>query len=201
MERATAAIEDAGGRPLAMATHDERGFTARKREAYIASVHTGEWAFFCDLDEFAQLKPATVARALAGRRPFIYGAWLDRFAAGGRLGEIDPAQRLEAQFPLAGHVRRNLSYVLAPFAPVSHHPQVCRRGRKKLRRALKIDVHHFKWQGNVVGRLKRRLERIEANGQGDSRWARRVRIQLDYLQAHGGANPHDLWHAGSVLGI
>ena len=97
----------------------------------------------------------------------------------------------------------DLVYVIAPFAPRLHHPAACKLGKPYWRRqaAGGARVHHFKWQTNVVPRLRRRLERIAAVGKSRTPWAERVKKMLAHLEVHQGIDPSLLRHAGSVLGI
>jgi hypothetical protein len=205
-------IEAEGGEFLLLGSFKQFKFSAHAREAFIRDQHpAGEWAFFCDLDEFAEITPEFVQEVVAGEKPcsFVEGRWRDRVAAGGKLANIQAEIPLEQQFPLASNGRSlnqrlhfgGPCYVLSPFAPTSHHPNVCRMGRSKRGQSLKVTVHHFKWQANVVRRLERRLRRITRKGKVDSGWAARVRRKLKYLREHDGIQLNWLVEIGSVLGI
>lgn len=208
--RARATIEAEGGVCSAIGVLPSIDFSARHREARIAQVHpAGQWAFFADLDEFAAMTPREVVHVI-GRVPYVAGRWVDRVGPEGKLVDVDRSQPLEQQFPLAGRLRRQWSqgdavFVLSPRAPTSHHPNACRWGKRHwpmnplLDRV--VDVHHFKWQTNVVARLERRLERIAAVGKSRTPWARRVEFMLAHVKQHQGVDPSLLWHVGSVLSI
>jgi hypothetical protein len=182
-------------------------FSARHREATIRMLHPpGQWAFFCDLDEFAEI--SDVRTLIANGAPYVAGRWFDRVGDGGKLLDVREHIRLERQFPCGGELRAHwgmgdLVYVLSPFAPLLHHPQVCRLGKPAWHsgKVPVVRVHHFKWQRNVVPRLRRRLERIAAVGKSNTPWAARVKKMLAHLEAHQGIDPSLLRHAGELLGI
>lgn len=71
-------------------------------------------------------------------------------------------------------------YIAAPFAGYSHHPSACRRGRRTWRKMVHYDLHHFKWQANVVSRLRNRARRVTA--AGIRRQPSHVRRQLEFLK-------------------
>lgn len=204
--RAAETIQAEGGQPQVLGVFASATFSARHREAFIASVHpAGEWSFFCDLDEFAELSPAQVRQATAGTRPYIPGRWVDRVAPGGRLAAVQPLAPLESQYPLSGRLRSiwgmgDAVYVLSPRAPLSHHPNTCPWGRGLWPQPC-IRVHHFKWQANVVRRLEARLERIRRAGKQQTGWGHRVRRMLAHLHEHDGIDRSLLEQAGNVLSI
>lgn len=195
--------------PEVLGLYPSDSFSAKHREAVIHVHHPpGEWAFFCDLDEFAEISAAGVAEAIKHEMPYVAGRWFDRVADGGKLRDVSGYMKLETQFPLGGNLRAHwgmgdLVYVLSPFAPLLHHPQACSLGKPFWRRreVPVVRVHHFKWQRNVVPRLQRRLERIDAAGKSLTPWADRVKKMLAHLDEHQGIDPSLLTHAGSVLGI
>lgn len=195
--------------PEVLGLHPSERFSARHREATIRCHHPpGQWAFFADLDEFAEMTADGVAEVIEQKLPYVAGRWFDRVADGGRLLDVSHNLRLENQFPCGAELRAHwgmgdLVYVLAPFAPLLHHPQVCRLGKQAWydRMVPIVRVHHFKWQRNVVPRLRRRLERITTVGKARTPWAERVKKMLAHLEAHQGIDPSLLTHAGSVLGI
>jgi hypothetical protein len=207
--RASAWITAVAGRCEVIGLYASETFSAKHREKTIAEHHPeGEWAFFCDLDEFAAIRPQFVWRAIESNYPFVAGNWVDRVAAGGKLADVNGRLPLERQFPLSGRLRSHwgmgdLVYVLSPKAPTLHHPQACRWGKELWRTVVipRVDVHHFKWQTNVVRRLRRRLERIEAAGKSRTPWADRVKKMLAHLEAHQGIDPSLLTHVGDVMGV
>ncbi|MGE4136407.1 MAG: hypothetical protein AB7E98_11915 [Pirellulales bacterium] len=200
------AIEGQGGRVPFVTIQPSEAFSARHREREIGWMHTvGEWAFFADLDEFAEITPDQVQQAVRGTRPYIAGRWIDRVGRCGELVDVVPGVPLEAQFPMAGRLRQawkmgDAVYVLSPRAPTLHHPTACSWGRRHWPQAC-VRVHHFKWQTNVVRRLADRLVRIRAAGKVGSPWAHRVRTMLAHLDTHQGIDPNLLEEAGNVLGI
>ena len=184
-------VLEAGGEPLELASFPSDVFSARRREAFIRTVHPeGEWAFFADLDEFAEVTFDQVQQ-FVGRVPYVAGQWLDRCGLAGKLVEINSLLSLDDQFPCSARTRQEWRmtasvYVLAPFAPCLHHPSSCPIGRKHLRQVPRVTVHHFRWQTNLVRRLRRRLERIEALGKHGGPWYRGVERTLRHINDNGG---------------
>lgn len=206
MSAACATISAAGGIPIPVGVFDSKAFSAKDREARIRQVHPkGEWAFFCDLDEFAELTAEQIRQHIRSGVPYVAGHWLDRVAPRGELWDVVPCVPLEEQFPMQARLRQQWNmgsavYVLAPFAPMLHHPNVCSIGRRHWPQPC-ATVHHFKWQANVTDRLRGRLERIERVGKSRTPWASRVRAMLAHLKTHGGIDRRLLSPAGSILGI
>lgn len=217
-------IYEAGGTPTLIEDHTSAIFSARHREATIADYHTpGEWAFFCDLDEFAQMTPSMVEAIIHNKKhtqfipqadhtvSYVYGHWVDRLAPHGAL--VDPPSYLdktrpplESIYPMKAYTRPHLGYnndvyVLSPQAPSLHHPSSCRYGVSTKKHAVFCAVHHFKWQTNVVDRLERRLRRIEAIGGRGKSWWNRVAKTLHWIKNHGGVPAHLLTRADEILGV
>ncbi len=207
LDRIAEMVRSAGGVPRPLTCFPSATFSAVGRERQIRKVHpAGEWAFFADLDEFVQTSAEEVATIIQSGAPYLFGRWLDRIAPGGKLADPQPGRPLEETYPFGTYTRRQLkagdrAYVLSPTAPLSHHPDSCRWGRKLMKQAATAPVHHFKWQTNVISRLRKRLERIEAAGKGQSPWHRRVSRTLDYIEQFDGVNPTKLFHVGDQLHI
>lgn len=203
---ACAVIAREGGSPETVGVFDAVTFSAKKREAEIRKVHPdGEWAFFCDLDEFCELTADQVQQHVRGGAPYVAGRWLDRVATNGRLLDVVACTPLEVQFPMQATLRQRWHmgssvYVLAPFAPMLHHPNVCSAGRRHWPQPC-VTVHHFKWQANVESRLRARMQRIAAVNKLHTPWARRVRMMLAHIEQHQGIDPSLLSPAGRILGI
>ena len=203
-------VEDAGGTPLPMKQFGSDGFSAKRRDHFLRDHHpTGEWAFFCDLDEFAELTAEEVERWKHSGCKYVAGRWLDRVSADGRLADPVPGQSLESVYPMGTRTRHQLGagdwvYVMSRRGPDLHHPNVCQWGKRYLKRAPVATVHHFKWSTGVIRRLERRIERIDAmpSNQPRRQWRIRVQATLDYLRRHGGGvDPAQLEHVGPRLGI
>lgn len=193
MRRATATIKDCGGRPTPLAIISPAKFSAKHREAFIGARHPeGEWAFFCDLDELADLTAADVQRLISEGPPYVGGRWVDRIAEGGRLVDVRPDVPIEQQYPHKARLRQvwrmgDAVFVMSPRAPTLHHPNSCRWGCKHWPDGVPIvDVHHYRWQANVIERLERRLKRIAAVGKSGSPWDRRVSFMLRHVKKHNG---------------
>lgn len=206
MDRAQRIVRAEGGQSVPIEVLPPSEFSTEGREALIASVHhNGEWAFFCDLDEFAELDVGQARSWVEGGAPFVGGRWLDRVAAGGRLVAVTPNIPLEAQFPFAARTRRawklnNSIYVLSPRAPTIHHPNRCKWGRPLWPYVPKITVHHFRWQSNIVDRLKARLVRAQQR-PSNAWWIRHLRETLGRLSECRGLDERLLFKVGCVLGV
>lgn len=203
-------VEQSGGSPLALRQFGSDEFSAVRRDHFIRDHHPiGKWAFFADLDEFAELTPEQVQRIVRSKTRFIAGRWLDRVAEGGKLANVEPGDTLESVFPFGTYTRRQLKagdwvYVMSPRGPDLHHPNVCSYGRNHFEKVPRATVHHFKFQANVIDRLKRRIERIDAMPTSSKRkaWRDRVARTLEYLEANGGGvNPAKLEFIGERLRI
>lgn len=203
-------VEEAGGSPLPLAHRPAHRFTARRRETLLRNNHPrGQWGFFADLDEYAELTPEEVSRLINTDVPYIYGHWLDRVAKGGKLANVEPGVPLEETYSWSTQTRQQLgygdsAYILSKRGPQSHHPHACKWGSRLVRHAAKVPIHHFKWQGNVLRRLRRRIQRIEAMPASPARkrWKAKVARTVEYLERHGGGvDPSKLLFVGSRLGI
>lgn len=175
-------------------------FSASHRDRTLRKMHRqehpkGEWAFFCDLDEFAQLTREDVERFKATEGlAFVWATWCDRCGPGGKLVEIDPQKTLHEQFPwrCRKSIRKQVDvggkvFVLSRIGPKIHHPSNVLIGRWP---NVQIKTHHFKWQTNVIERIEWRVRWIEEHRPRAKGWAGRNRRLLNYLKHHGGLNPH-----------
>lgn len=196
MRRATEAVRGCGGHPTPLGIIRSTKFSARHREAFIGARHPdGEWAFFCDLDELADITATDVQRYIASAPPYVGGRWVDRIAEGGKLVDVQSDVPLEQQYPRTARLRQlwrmgDAVFVMSPRAPTLHHPNVCRWGSKHWPKGVPIvDVHHYRWQANVIERLERRLQRIKAVGKQGSPWERRVSFMLNHVRKHSGIDP------------
>lgn len=123
---------------------------------------------------------------------YVSGCFVDRLAAGGRLGDVDADRPLETQFPLGGW----LSYPLFGATP---NKIVAVKGESGVGDGqhwpapLAADVcppdvaftqvHHFKWVSGLLPRLERRVADYVA--QQDPTWKESRRV-LDYLAGRHG---------------
>lgn len=210
LERIVGLVKQAGGIPEKVGSHPSSWFTAKRRERILRNYHTiGIWAFFVDLDEYAELTPAKVSELINTNPPYIAGHWLDRVTTDGKLTDIRPGTPLEDTYPCGTKTRRQLgygdsAYILSPRGPHSHHPNACQWGHRVFRSVPKVPVHHFKWQGNVLRRLRLRIQRIKSMPASRPRkqWLRKVERTIEYLEHHGGGvDPTKLHLVGSKLGI
>jgi hypothetical protein len=206
--RAVDTIIENGGKPVVIDSLSQKTFSARLREATIREYHPNNtWAFFTDLDEFPKITKEEIESQIEAGYPYIYGSWLDRVAMDGALVDPDPKRPLEDTYPGIAKIREGLgmggfAYICSPFAPTLHHPNVCRTGSKLIRDCMGVmQIHHFKWQGNIIERLTRRLERINRMAPHQYAWKKRVIRQIDWLKKHNGVEKSFISHGGRILGI
>lgn len=216
MEQALSLVEltnnylQLGVKAVPLGVMEEHTFSARNRDVLISNIHgRRSWAFFTDLDEFCQIGVKRLHRLAAQKAPYIKGRWLDRFPLTGSLQDIPTPHSppgmdipslwkdllshptLDNHFPGCCRVRERWKmgewvYVAAPFGPYMHHPNVCEKGKRNFSSAPLADVHHFRWQQNVITRLERRLRRIREAGKGGSDWEKRVGTMLSRLKKDNG---------------
>lgn len=200
-------VKAEGAECTILSIEDAGTFSANKREAYIREVHKkGEVAFFLDCDEFPCLTKKQLKQLHKKKFPYIAGNWIDRVSSTGELTPIVQGVPLEVQYPMEGQIRKHLKggntcYVASPFAPMSHHPTTCAIGHNQTDKALWVPVHHFKYQGNVIERLEKRLVRIEKVGKKRTQWYARVKRTIDFLKNHNGIPLKLLKESTENLGI
>lgn len=154
--------------------------------------HVGSHEYFAvaDLDEFIEYPGPIEAVIDQCRREgavWMLGEFLDRVTAD---GNIPPhvGSDIWTQFPLGGKVGKVLhggserKCVLQrgdQSITVGHHG----KGANRKAATRVATVHHFKWCGDLVARLQRRVEIDRV--RGEPFWAESQQI-LDHLHAHNG---------------
>ena len=100
LARAAQTIRQLTGDCFELGLYDSNVFSAKHREAAIGEFHPrGQWAFFCDLDEFAELTPDDVRWVPRSGMPYLAGRWVDRVASDGRLADVCVPSRSSGNFP------------------------------------------------------------------------------------------------------
>lgn len=155
-----------------------------------------DWYVVVDLDEFHVYdRPLADLIELCERDGYLHvnGCFLDRIAIDGGLPEVGPASLWE-QYPLGGSVTSKLlraptkktCLALGRLSMGAGHHGIPGTTGVPWKESC-IQVHHFKWTGSVVDRLRRRIERYESRARrvypGAVEEARRF---LTYLDHHGG---------------
>lgn len=125
-----------------------------------------EWVIVTDLDEFLEFSPSLKATVLFHQwmgYDSVYGLFVDRIHQEGALTSIDPQVPLERQFPLGADLTKNilLGWV---------HKIVLMKAGVQLTNCAHAAVknvwdgrfhaliHHYKWNAEVLERLKDRIE-------------------------------------------
>jgi hypothetical protein len=138
-------------------------FTHKHRQETVRELvgKSTDWAVHADLDEFVHVPNGLTLKEFCEqqRGPLVAGFWLDRLHPSGKCVPIDN-RLLEDIYTHGCRVRRKIflnddCVVAARYAPKTHHP----KGVPEFRSAPHLDVHHFKWQENVLRRLRERNAR------------------------------------------
>ncbi|MFG1921074.1 hypothetical protein [Cryptosporangium sp. NPDC048952] len=139
--------------------------------AAATAEHGPGWHLLADSDEF-QVHPLTmpeqIAAAETDQRLVVGGLLLDRVTADGQLTGWNPADGLDATYPLGGFLTHRLlradprkivlAHSSAPLALGSH-----RSPGHRYRNSPLVAVHHFKWRSPVIADLQGRV-RHHASG-------------------------------------
>ncbi|MGW2697781.1 glycosyltransferase family 2 protein [Streptomyces sp. NPDC001296] len=167
----------------------------RLRDALRERAGAG-WHLLADSDEL-HAYPAPLAEVIAAAEASgtgtVGGLMLDRVSADGSLTGWDPAEGLDAAYPLGAFLTHHLlrgdprKIVLAhsgvAVASGNHRAQ----GHRPANRPPVV-VHHFKWRDGVRRDVERRAEH-SADGTWKTASPARLaeaRRLLDHLQRHGG---------------
>jgi hypothetical protein len=153
----------------------------------------GDWFLLADTDEF-QVYPRDVRATLRVVEEmgfdFVEGFFIDRVDKNGALPDVKSDTRPWEQFPLAGLMtfpllRGNILKVVAAkgsigIAPGQHYAY---KGSGCAREDCFIPVHHFKWTGGLLERLRRRAAFYRSIG--DDLWQESERF-ISYFETNGG---------------
>jgi len=178
-------------------THDPGRSLKRAQQirTRIIREHCGEsdWILTADGDEF-QKYPAEIGEVIRGCEQegadHVLGEFVDRIAEGGALPELDPDVSVWRQFPKRGRVTERIlggctrKVVLTRgYLELTggHHWVVGGPGQPCSQ--FKVEVHHFKWDAQVVQRMKWRMDIYRKNNVP---WWEESQRLLDYLLEHGG---------------
>jgi hypothetical protein len=170
-------------------TYSEEHHTFRFRERLIEvvaeHVPPGAWYSTPDLDELITYPlplPALIAASEAQGVTAVMGQFIDHIARDGSLPPIG-TESLWSQFPLEADVTRlilkaKISKVIFQTGPL----QLGMHGTQVPALSLVGRVHHFKWNADVLERLRERAVIHKKNGL--SWWVESQRF-LDHIAAHG----------------
>lgn len=163
------------------------------------------WGWYPDIDEFPIIGKDVAQKIMSGKLDSINGVWFDRIGVDGNLSSIPPAlilngkfvpndQLLEDIYPNGCRARDKMKvnrvpvYVGGKLPPLRNgHHWVKKSDRKKW-----VDVHHFRYQANIIQRLEERFKRTQIH---------HLFHQLDYLKENDGFKKKDLEFVGRVLGV
>jgi hypothetical protein len=155
-----------------------------------------DWYIIADLDEmhvFDRPLPDVVDLCERGDFDHLDGCFVDRVAAGGGFPEVRPTPLWE-QYPLACSISATLLRAL-PLKVVLARGHVelltgqhgAPEGRGVPPELCYAQVHHFKWTGDVVARVKRRLALYSAGRWNANTGVVREAFRfLAHVERHGG---------------
>lgn len=161
------------------------------RGKYVAPA---DWYGIADLDEFHDYSPFGSVQellevAVAHQANVVSGKLWDRITTDGSIPDRITNAPVSEQFPLGCELTRVVAggclkkVMLArgsvPISP-GHHSHRAKALRTQFR------VHHFKWHGNLLDRLRRRAVLYRELGLP---WWGEFQRMLDYLERHGGRIP------------
>jgi len=172
-----------------------RRFQERNR-AIAQYCSDSDWIVNADIDEFHEYPlplPEMVRECERSQFAYVKGTIVDRIAANGSLPELNPKD-LWQQFPLRTRITKNilgandqkvaLSRAFVRTSPGHHcvHPE-----DEEFKHSWRsVNVHHFKWDSDVVPRLRARIEDLRRECRN---WYSESQAFLDYLDANGGSIP------------
>jgi hypothetical protein len=189
------------------ASESIEGGTAAVSRMRMEFAGTNEWVVVTDLDEF-QLHPhgliATVAAADAEDANVVRGHLVDRVATDGQLKPIGPEDDLAQLFPqtcyVTARLQGGLSYKCALVKghlksgrtehglSLGHHHMMGERVASE-----SVDIHHFKWNAEVLDRMAVAIARTRAAGQPF--WVEYERVR-EHLRRNGRLRWEDFTECG-----
>jgi len=152
---------------------------------------TEGWYVCADVDEFA-LHPyfgnlRDLRQAAEGfEADYVGGTLIDRVARDGRISAgLNPALTLDEQFPVQAEITKNVckGQIAKVILARSHVPITAGHHFANGRQApINLQVHHFKWIGDVLQRIANRGARQQRNGYS---WYKESYDLIDaYSQTH-----------------
>jgi hypothetical protein len=191
-----AACAELGIVPAAMSSGPWHEHTNPRLRDFLRDHAGTGWHLLADSDEF-HVYPAPLPEVLAEAKRSgtgtVGGLMLDRIAANGALNGWNPAQGLDAAYPLGGFLTHRLlrgdprKIVLAHSSVTVASGNHRAKGHHPANRPP-ILVHHFKWRDGVRQDAERRAEH-SADGTWQTASPARLaeaRRLLNHLRCHGG---------------
>ena len=172
-----------------------------------------DWIIHADIDEFHEWpdKPENILASTECNA--VQGVFVDRVSEDGRISLVDPEANIQNQFPICGNLMKewfhgmwspptglvkmmayrpnigisrgghvatgkSAKYILG--SDLSSFSDIHTTERKK---NTPYKVHHFKWQGDVIDKLKKRIEVYKRYDYG---WWEQSQNFLNYLESNNG---------------
>lgn len=119
-----------------------------------------------DCDEFIAEPGRQLALLEAGGHDYLVGRLVDRFALGGETPAVRDEDQVFERFPLCSYFSYETMGATITKVPISRPGIRHRVGLHKIEHAeqysrpgWEIPVHHLKWHGDIIPRIRARLER------------------------------------------
>jgi hypothetical protein len=152
-----------------------------------------DWFILADQDEF-QIYPADVNSIIkeCSERKYDYmrGCFVDRIASDGKFPEIAVSNDLWEQFPLGGFITFPILHGNPRKVTAAKGRVVLDIGHHRAENGIPcppaehyIQVHHFKWVGNIVKRLKSRMKAYQKQNLS---WGNESQRFVDYCRKNRG---------------
>ena len=167
-----------------------------------AGVNPEDFVVWADLDEFHNF-PAHLRTVIGQMELYdidaVHGKFIDRVSEDGLLYDAVPDEPLSEQYPLACHLTKvllggweqKIMVARASMKVSTGHHHVPGYDSDPARTGLHPDsfiVHHFKWRGGVLDRLK---ERIPAMKDESPEWTREAVKFIQHYARLGRINTDD----------
>lgn len=166
--------------------------TENMSEIILKMTNIEDWVIYVDVDEF-QKYPIDLKKFIGycekNKYDCVMGEYIDRLTTTGKITSIDEDIDIWKAFP----VETNLSeWNLSPYTKVllakshvevdgGHHNPRFSMSEYYNYFPCKLEVHHFKWKGNLINNAKKRLEVYKRIGI--EAWVISKRL-IDYYEKH-----------------
>jgi Glycosyl transferase family 2 len=153
--------------------YDGQRDTTQRHELAARFVGPDEWWVVADLDEFHEYPDSLRELCLtldAGGFQYLQSHFLDRITEDGSSPDLKPFLPLWAQFPAGAYITEQLNkrksskimLVRGHAKTVSGHHAPIPGGQQKIFKGG--IVHHFKWHGDIVTKIRKRQKSIRRRG-------------------------------------
>jgi hypothetical protein len=161
-----------------------------------SQVEEKEWVITVDIDEFQEYfcdLRKFISYLEKNHYEYAVGTFVDRISIGGDIVKINNDTDLFETFPVRTKLTKDIMYSNRNFIQkvVIHKSYIkldfgqhrCIEEEEKKYRSCKhlIDVHHFKWRGDLIQNTIDRIEMFKINNLG----SRQLQSFLDFYEKNG----------------